>query len=139
MSRQDRILTNRKIFHAIGYWCMVAAIALAVRLAQGNLAWSHAGQGDASDYFVGAGSCVLGRICGNQTRHRCLDWKNPENGACCKCSVFDMGCFLVYKITGGEFPDSSESGNFFCNLAKMCCTVRCQAVLWYRKTTVNNT
>lgn len=24
---------------------MVAAIALAVRLAQGNLAWSHAGQG----------------------------------------------------------------------------------------------
>ena len=38
-----------------------------------------------------------------------------------------------------KFPDSSESGNFFCNFAKRCCTVRCQAVLWYRKTTVDNT
>ena len=93
----------------------------------------------ASDCLAGTGGGVLGRICGNQARHGCLDWKNSENGACCECSVFDMGCFLVYKITDGEFPDSSESGNFFCNFAKRCCTVRCQAVLWYRKTTVDNT
>jgi len=66
-----------------------------------------------SDCLARTGGGVLGRICGNQTRHGCLDWKNPENGACRECSVFDMGCFLVYKITGGEFPDSSESGIFF--------------------------
>ncbi|MGI6178562.1 hypothetical protein [Butyricicoccus sp.] len=45
MSRQDKVLTDRKIFHAVGYVCMAAAVVLAVRLAQGNLAWSHAGQG----------------------------------------------------------------------------------------------
>ena len=45
MNRQDKILTNRKIFHAIGYLCMVAAVVLAVRFAQGSLAWNHTVQG----------------------------------------------------------------------------------------------
>lgn len=45
MNRQDKILTNRKIFHAIGYLCMVAAVVLAVRFAQGNFAISRTAQG----------------------------------------------------------------------------------------------
>lgn len=45
MSRQDKILTDRKIFHAIGYICMAAAVALAVQFARGNLAWSDMAQG----------------------------------------------------------------------------------------------
>ena len=75
---------------------MAAAVVLAVRFAQGNFALSRTAQG-----LAGTGGGVLGRICGNQTRHGCLDWKNPENGACRECSVFDMGCFLVYKMIGG--------------------------------------
>ena len=45
MSRQDKVLTDRKIFHAMGYVCMAAAIVLAVRLARENLAVSHTAQG----------------------------------------------------------------------------------------------
>lgn len=48
------------------------------------------------------------------------------------------GITLIQKYDN-KFPDSSESGNFFCNFVKRCCNVRCQAVLWYRKTTVDNT
>ena len=84
----------------------------------------------ASDCLAGTGGGVLGRICGNQTRHGCLDWKNPENGACRKCSVFDMGCFLVYKITGGEFPDSVGVRKTFLRICEKCVAL-CSAKLSY--------
>ncbi len=45
MSRRDKVLTDRKIFHAVGYVCMAAAITLAVRFTQGDLAVSHTAQG----------------------------------------------------------------------------------------------
>ena len=45
MSRQDKVLTDRKIFHAVGYVCMAAAVVLAVRFAQGNFAISRTAQG----------------------------------------------------------------------------------------------
>ena len=45
MSRQDKVLTDRKIFHAVGYVCMAVAVVLAVRFAQGNFALSRTAQG----------------------------------------------------------------------------------------------
>ena len=83
-----------------------------------------------SDCPAGPGGGVLGRICGNQTRHGCLDWKNPENGACCECSVFDMGCFLVYKIIGGEIPDSVGVRKTFLKICEKCVAL-CSAKLSY--------
>ena len=83
-----------------------------------------------SDCLAGTGGGVLGRICGNQTRHGCLDWKNPENGACRKCSVFDMGCFLVYKIIGGEIPDSVGVRKTFLKICEKCVAL-CSAKLSY--------
>ena len=83
-----------------------------------------------SDCPAGTGGGVLGRICGNQTRHGCLDWKNPENGACRKCSVFDMGCFLVYKIIGGEIPDSVGVRKTFLKICEKCVAL-CSAKLSY--------
>ena len=83
-----------------------------------------------SDCPAGTGGGVLGRICGNQTRHGCLDWKNLENGACRECSVFDMGCFLVYKITGGEFPDSVGVRKTFLKICERCVAL-CSAKLSY--------
>ena len=83
-----------------------------------------------SDCLAGTGGGVLGRICGNQARHGCLDWKNPENGACRECSVFDMGCFLVYKITGGEFPDSVGVRKTFLKICEKCVAL-CSAKLSY--------
>lgn len=84
----------------------------------------------ASDCLAGTGGGVLGRICGNQTRHGCLDWKNPENGACRECSVFDMGCFLVYKIIGGEIPDSVGVRKTFLKICEKCVAL-CSAKLSY--------
>lgn len=83
-----------------------------------------------SDCTAGIGGGMLGRICGNQTRHGCLDWKNPENGACRECSVFDMGCFLVYKMIGGEFPDSVGVRKTFLKICEKCVAL-CSAKLSY--------
>lgn len=88
------------------------------------------GAGDASHCFAGTGGGMLGGIHSDQTGYGCLDWENPKNSTCRECSVFDMGCFLVYKIIGGEFPDSVGVRKTFLKICEKCVAL-CSAKLSY--------